>query len=70
MMTTDTNTTIDSAPLIEGDEDHDAANDDHYGLLNNEQHQPSQILATIMRQLVPSLATQRYTYLNSHTYSQ
>ena len=36
MMTTDTNTTIDSAPLIEGDEDHDAANDDHYGLLNNE----------------------------------
>jgi len=31
-----TNTTIDSAPLIEGDEDHDAAYDDHYGLLNNE----------------------------------
>ena len=31
-----TNTSIDSAPLIEGDEDRDAANDDHYGLLNNE----------------------------------
>jgi hypothetical protein len=30
------NTTIDPAPLIEGDEDRDAANDDHYGLLNNE----------------------------------
>jgi hypothetical protein len=34
-MTADT-TSIDPAPLIEGDEDSDADNDDHYGLLNNE----------------------------------
>jgi hypothetical protein len=33
-MTADTS--IDPAPLIEGDEIRDAANDDHYVLLNNE----------------------------------
>ena len=33
-MTADTS--IDPAPLLEGDEIRDAANDDHYGLLNNE----------------------------------
>ena len=36
MMTTDTDTSIDPAHLIDGDEDSDAAKDDHYGLLNNE----------------------------------